>query len=197
MKNFRTVFLAIACSAVFFAGTPTSSALSAEMCFGPPMDGTWFELKISAKACAVDNDEGSVEKESIKTIAYMYITDEGAEYGYQIFSEIKFFGQVDWYRTVSGTFPFANPTQYNIFLNDQWHIETPDGTSINIDLSGLFNLKLNLGCLTGGSFSTLGASISSGENPEGLPLYGGVKIKGKTIDENKVPENRYLYRPDY
>ena len=184
MKNFRSFFLAIACIAVFFAGTPTSSALSAGMCFGPPLDDTWFELKISAKACAVDNEEDAIEKESIKTIAYMYIEEDGDEYRYTIFCETS---PGNWGPTGSDTFPVANPTQFNIFLNDQWPIFTPDGTEMHIDLSGLFKLKLKMGCLSGGSFSTLGASITAGQNPSGLPLYGGVKIKGKAIDADKLP----------
>jgi len=180
MKHSKLFFLGIAFVAFFFAVTPIASAAPAEA-----LHNTWFELKISSKASAVDADNETLSKETIKTTAYMYVMQDGDGYTYDIICEVD---PGMWDTTTSGgSFPFANPTEDNIFMQTKgWEIVTPDGLSMIVALSGQFKLKLKNGELKSASFSILGAYISESRAPQG-DLYGAVKIKGKLIDEEKLP----------
>jgi len=178
MKQIRIFFLGIAFVAVFFAGT--SIAADAP---DAPLDHTWFELKISSKAFSVYADNETLSKENIKMTAYMFIMQGGDEYEYAIICEDE---SGKWNDLTGGIFPVSNPTEDDIFMGThEWNLVTQDGTPILILLSGQFKLKRNKGILKNASFSTLGAFIDDSDTE--IPWYGGVKVKGKTIDDDKLP----------
>ena len=154
------------------------------VCVAPgPLDNIWLELKISSKASAVDADNGTLEKETIKTTAYMNIRQDGDVYQYIIICEIA---PDVWSDTQHGSIPLANPTEDSIFMDGTWwELATQNGTPIRVLLSGQFKLKLQNGELKKAAFSSLGAYIADSDTK--IPLYGGIKITGKTIDEDKLP----------
>ena len=180
MKHIKVFFLSIACIALFFAGTSTVSAQT--------LDETFFKLDISTKGYAVDMDNETVSKETIKTTAYLHLWWElqWEEYLYTVHSEVK---PGVWEITASDRIPVPLPNEDTLFLHDAlWPIDTPDGTLIAPTLSARIKVKLNKsGKLKNAVFSTLGAYIAFGITPEDALIYGGVHIRGTMINEQKLP----------
>jgi hypothetical protein len=156
--------------------------------FAQRLDETWFKLNVSAKGFSVGPDE-VISKTSFKATAYLSLEwDEGnSHYDCTLVCETS---PGMWAsQALDG---FIDPefcTEDYIFLPDSdWTVYAPDGSSIHFYFTALVRSKVNTSNeLTGATFFTLGAEVNSGETKDGHPVYGGAKVKGKLIDEEKLP----------
>jgi len=179
MKQIKMMFVALGFVALVCAGASTASAQA--------LDDTWFKVDMSFKGEAVDTDDSSISKLSIKTSGYLYIYDTGAAYETQIFSEVD---EGVWNVTGGGTIPPEFITDDEIFMPIQsWVFITPDPTQLAASLSGKFKVKLNKDdSLKKATFSTQGATVLPLPfTPENDILFGKIKVKVKMIDVDDLP----------
>jgi len=66
--------------------------------------------------------------------------------------------------------------------------QKPDGTILGLYITGSIITKLDkLGELSRATFASMGAEVPIGTASDGAMIYGGAKVKGKLIDEEKLP----------
>lgn len=152
------------------------------------LDGAWFKLKVSAKGYSVGPGE-VISRAGFKATAYLLLElDAGnGNYDCRLYCE-----------TAPGTWAaqvldgFIDPefcTEDYIFMPDSdVTVYAPDGSYVHMYFTALIRSKVDkLDELCGAAFSVLGAEVDDGETAEGDTIYGGAKVKGKVVDESKVP----------
>jgi len=177
MKKINWGLGAIALCVILLVGTFTASAQA--------LDSVWFQLNISAKGYSVEGDE--VIKGGFKTTAYLFLEwlEPDSEYRYILVCNTP----KGWSETSTDRFPLTISSEDYIFIPDkEFIVSDPAGFNINISWTALIRAKLDAsGEVSSATFSTLGAHVYDGVNPEDDTVYGGASIKGKTIDESKIP----------
>lgn len=191
MKQYSKIFCSVLVAVtVILAGN--------SIAYTQVLDDTWFELKVKAKGMAVDPDE-TVKKGKLSTKAYMYVIWNEAESAYQ-YAIISEYSKDKWDDFSYGEFtPTLSTSEEYIFLADYWMgIAEESGAFISFYCTAYFNVVLDkkTGELKKATFESLGAEIygPDEEDPEYSStldgendFYGGVTLKGKLIDESKLP----------
>lgn len=181
----------IICSLLVVTGLIFTGSTST---FSQVLDNTWFEIKVKAKGMVVNPDE-SVAKGKLNTKAYMHVWWSGEPdnmYIYDIFSEI---GEDNWAFTSGDAFGLTTASEEYIFLGDYWFgIAEKSGGFLGIYLTAYFKTILDkkTGELKKATFESFGAEAPGPGDPgsslDGMnDFYGGVSLKGKLIDESKLP----------
>ena len=181
MKKIRLIFSAIVLAAVVLAGSG--------LAFAQVLEGAWFKLSVSVKGYTVGAGE-VISKASFKANSYLYLMWDGGSRHYDCIRYNET-GPGIW--TSSGVMNgYIDPefcTEEYIFMPHVYMAaQKPDSTLLGFYITGLITTKLDkFSELKSATFSSLGAEVPIGTAPDGAAIYGGAKVKGKLIDEEKLP----------
>jgi hypothetical protein len=157
----------VALSLLCFFTIPTASA--------QPLDGVWFKLNGRFQGYAVNPISGNAERSKGRGIAYLGFLWNGVSlYSYAVYTQ----QDVGWAYSSGGEYT----PDFDYFFTD-WHWDWlgEGGFSINI-----YHTAGITPAARGFRYQGWG-EVVDGDDGDGNILYGGVSIKGRSIDPSKLP----------
>ena len=171
------------------------------------LDGAWFKVTVAAKGFATV--PGLAQKIKGKVVCYMEVStsdeegvDPGTLYDFILWCETaddvwapysfgSFFAVNESEEIMVGPEADAPPTiNHGVRLDIGLPSEVEGGGAperLLVDMVAQLNVKRDAeGALKSANFKSLGATLPEGLS-EGFTIYGGAKVKGKTIDPSKLP----------
>ncbi len=171
------------------------------------LDGLWFKMTVAAKGAGVDQVSGDVGKIKGKVVAYMFVQLDELEpeggasvvpYRATVYGETSpdnwtpsevgvFFLSVGADETLlTGPLLGSSVIEIEIPLEEP-EIEGGASEALRVGFTAKAKVKRDKeGAVKSVSFTSYGAVIPGGSS-EGEDLYGGAKVKAKSVDPSKLP----------
>lgn len=175
----------LCCAALLLAAAMIAPAASQAQA----LDGQWFKLRTAGRGYALGTDD-SISRWNFKSTAYMYVEwdNESSQYNYFVACEVA---PGVWAIVDGDSFP-DSATRYYFLPDAHFIFVNPDGSYIeNYTTSRIkANFRKRDLSLKGARLNTLGTEVYWGKNSDNATLYGRANIRGRLIDEDKLPFDR-------